>query len=134
MGLKRKQIWVTLFCVYLAAVAFLCFMKTDDLPDMPMMIFGIPLDKIVHFFMFFPYPFIGYETFRPQTDKTWVHLLILAVIFATGIGLAIGTEEIQGLLGYRENDMKDAGADIYGLVWSTILTGIYIRMKQKKLT
>ncbi len=132
MGLRRKQIWTVLFCVYLAAVAFLCFMKTDDLPEMPMMIFGIPLDKIVHFFMFFPYPFIAYEAFEPKGKKRYVHYIILAVIMVTGFGLAVGTEEIQGLLGYRESDMNDANADMLGIICSTIITGIYIRIKENR--
>ena len=35
-----------LFFLYLAAIAFLCFMHVDKLPDVEKFLFGIPADKL----------------------------------------------------------------------------------------
>ena len=49
-----------LFFLYLAGIAFLCFMHVDKLPDVQKFIFGIPTDKVVHFGMFLPFPILAY--------------------------------------------------------------------------
>ena len=58
--MKRKILFISAFCIYLAAVFFLCLMKPDDLPQTELMLFGLPADKVAHFLMFFPFPVLGY--------------------------------------------------------------------------
>ncbi len=132
MKLNKRQIWAILFCVYLAAVFYLCFMKTDDMPQIRPDIFGIPVDKLVHFLMFFPLPVAGYEAFKPKNEKMGLHLLVLTVIYISGIGIAMGTEHIQGLLEYRSNDVNDFHADLIGMTCAAICTAIYIVIRQKR--
>ena len=71
-----------LFFLYLAAVAFLCFMHVDKLPDVQKFIFGIPTDKIAHFLMFLPFPILAYLAYDHLTNK-----LSHAFLFALGTSL-----------------------------------------------
>ncbi len=105
-------------------------MKPDGLPEMSPCILGIPMDKVAHFIMFFPFPILSYQAFMPDTPKKGVHLLVLLVLFTAGLGLAAGTEQIQGLLGYRSEDVKDFYADFIGISSSTVLTMVYILIKR----
>ncbi len=128
----KKPIWIALLCVYLAAVAYLCFMKPDGLPEVRPDIFGIPIDKLVHFFMFFPFPIVAYEAFKPNGQKKLIHITVLMILYAVGLGLAIGTEHIQGMLGYRSEDIKDFYADLTGISCATIMTAVYILAKRQR--
>ncbi len=116
--------------IYIAAVAYLCFAKPDELPKVRPDIFGIPFDKVAHFLMFFPFPIVAYESFRPKTDKKLIHLAVLLILTAAGMALAIGTEHIQGQLGYRSEDIHDFYADIIGMGSSALLTALYILIKK----
>ena len=48
-----------LFLMYLGAIALLCFISGEKIPDIQREIFGIPTDKLVHFFMFLPFPVLS---------------------------------------------------------------------------
>ncbi len=119
-----------MLCIYLAAVAYLCFMKPDDLPEVRPDIFGIPLDKIVHFLMFFPFPIVAYEAFKPKGGRKLIHIAVLMILYSVGLGLAIGTEHIQGMLGYRSEDINDFYADLTGMSCAAIMTAVYILAKK----
>jgi len=131
MRLRKRHISLIAFCVYIAAVAYICFSKPEALPDFRPDLFGIPFDKIVHFLMFTPYPPLAYLAFRPSDEKKWLHLAILTVIFFTGTGLAMGTEKLQGFSEYRSFEMEDFYADVLGMEFSTLITAIFIIFKKK---
>ncbi len=130
MNINRKLIWFLLLCLYVTAVAVLCFMKPEGLPEVSPDIFGIPIDKVVHFMMFFPFPFVAYEAFCPKTKKKSIHIAVLLAMYGIGLTLAIGTEHIQGQLGYRSEDIKDFYSDSIGISCSAVLTMIYILIKK----
>ena len=56
--MTRKQLILAriVFAVYILAVLVLCFGKFESTEDVPMDLWGIPTDKVVHFLMFFPFP------------------------------------------------------------------------------
>lgn len=89
--------WIALLCAYIIAIAYLCFMRPDDMPEIRPDLWGIPIDKIMHFIMFFPFPILAYAAFRPVGKNRMIHLAVLAIILVTGTGVALGTEHIQGL-------------------------------------
>ncbi len=132
MKLNWKLIWTAMLFIYIAAVAHLCFMRPENLPQVSPDIFGIPLDKVVHFLMFFPFPIMAYMSFRPLKRNRFIHLAVLFVMYAVGVGLAIGTEHIQGQLGYRSEDIHDIYADFSGITLSALLTAVYILSKKRK--
>ena len=113
-----------LVVLYLAALAFLCFMHADKLPDMQKTLLGIPTDKVAHFLMFLPFPILAFLAYDHATNKFWSALLFAVLTMAVGAGIAWGTEYIQGMLPYRTRDMADLRADLLALGISTL--GVFI--------
>lgn len=130
--LKRKHISVIILCAYVAAVAVLCFMKGDNIPSMEFSILGIPSDKIAHFMMFVPFPFLTYYTFRTADKIFRKDLTVLLVSLLAGAGFAAGTERIQSMLEYRSGDIMDLAADMTGLLFGCIITIIYMTIIYRK--
>lgn len=113
-----------LFLVYLAAIAFLCFMHADKIPDMQKTFLGIPADKVAHFLMFLPFPILVFLAYDHVTNKVWSSVLFAVLTFAVGAAIAWGTEYIQGMLPYRSRDVADFRADLLALGISTL--GVFI--------
>ena len=123
-----------LFFLYLVAIAFLCFMHVDKMPDIQKHILGIPTDKIVHFLMFLPFPILMYLAYDHLTDKVWRALLFSVVTFLLGALVAAGTEYGQNFLPYRSMDLADFKADLMALAVSglTVLVIDIAHMKTRR--
>ncbi len=113
-----------LFFLYLVAIAFLCFMHVDKLPDVQKFILGIPTDKVAHFLMFLPFPILTYLAYDHLTNKVWSAILFALATFVIGCLLAYGTEYVQGRLPYRSMDIKDFKADALALAISSVFVFI----------
>ena len=113
-----------LFFLYLVAIAFLCFMHVDKLPDVQKFILGIPTDKVAHFLMFLPFPILAYLAYDHLTNKVWSAILFALATFVIGCMLAYGTEYVQGRLPYRSMDIKDFKADALALAISSVFVFI----------
>lgn len=113
-----------LFLLYLVAIAFLCFMHVDKLPDVQKFIFGFPTDKVAHFLMFLPFPILAYLAYDHLTNKVWSAILFALATFVIGCLLAYGTEYVQGRLPYRSMDIKDFKADALALAISSVFVFI----------
>ena len=113
-----------LFILYLAAIAFLCFMHVDKLPEVQRTIFGIPTDKLAHFLMFLPFPILAYLAYDHLTSKVWSAVLFAVCTLTLGLLIAYGTEYVQGKLPYRTMDMADFKADAIAIAISTV--GVFI--------
>jgi len=109
-----------LFFLYLAAVAFLCFMHVDKLPEVQKYILGIPTDKIAHFLMFLPFPILAYLAYDHLTNKLSHAFFFALATLAVGILMAYGTEYVQGKLPYRSMDINDFKADALAIALSTV--------------
>lgn len=129
--MKRKLTYALAFCIYIAAILFLCLMKPDDLPQTELLIFGIPADKIAHFTMFLPFPVLIHLMFLDSSRSRWLDLLILAAAIALGIGAAFGTEYLQALTQYRSSDINDAYADMRGLATGAFMTLLHIIFRKR---
>ncbi|MBR5103193.1 MAG: VanZ family protein [Bacteroidales bacterium] len=129
----RKQISIILFCLYIAAVAFLCFMQGEQLPELPKTWFGIPADKVAHALMFFPFTILGYLSFTSEENTTFQKTVILVILIAVGWGMAYATESIQRLLGYRAYEISDMKADLIGLTAGAFFSGLLIIFSLKKI-
>ena len=113
-----RKIWIfrVLTLLYIIVVAILCFARFSTISPSTPSIFGIPADKIVHFFMFLPFPVLAFFSLRIRHGGVVKTMLLLVLVFIVGCLLAWGTEYIQGKLPYRSMDPADFGADRLGLI------------------
>lgn len=133
--MTRRQLTIAriLFAAYLIAVLWLCFGNFSSARDMPRELWGIPLDKIVHFLMFLPFPVLAFFAFDRFTEKFWASVLWTSVSFLAGCAFAAGTEYVQArLLPYRTGDFADFKADLLALALSSVIVLILDISKQKK--
>ena len=127
---KRRHMAILLFAFYLAAVAYLCFLKPGSIPVLRQFIFGIPTDKVIHFIMFLPYPILAYISFRPDRKGVLTHMLALIAIIAVGAAMALGVERLQIAAG-RNYDIKDFYANISGMAAGAAITLIFILARHR---
>lgn len=125
MALKRRHMAILLFAFYLAAVAYLCFLKPGSIPVLQQFIFGIPTDKVIHFIMFLPYPVLAYISFRPDRKGICAHIIVFAAILLVGAAMSIGVERLQIAAG-RNYDIKDFYANIAGMAAGAAITTVFI--------
>ena len=126
-----KIMMTILFCLYIAAIVLLCFMKTDGVPDVQFTLFGIPVDKLAHFCMFAPYPVLAFQSFHSKDASLRRDIALIAVLAVSGLGLAYGTEQIQGLTDYRSYEIADFYADSIGLTAGTVAVLTQIIFKKR---
>lgn len=130
---RLRKIYIAAFCIYLAAVGLLCFIRPSSLPEMDMnTILGIPTDKVLHFLMFLPYPVLAGLIFISRDCSMACGIFIIAVIAATGTGMAYGTELIQAHTGYRSYEIADFHADVAGMAAGCIMSMIYLTYTRLK--
>lgn len=129
-ALKRRHMAILLFAFYLAAVAYLCFLKPGSIPVLQQFIFGIPTDKVIHFIMFLPYPILAYISFSPDRKEVLTHMLALIAIIAVGAAMAMGVERLQIAAG-RNYDIKDFYANIAGMAAGAAITLIFILARHR---
>lgn len=118
--MNKKRIFFILFILYLAGLGFACFGHFESIPEPQKLIFGLPIDKVVHFSMFLPFPLLTLAAFRSRTTKVWQSLLLTLAVFIVGCILAGATELIQGLTDYRSCDPLDFRADSIGLALGSL--------------
>ncbi|MBO7192562.1 MAG: VanZ family protein [Bacteroidales bacterium] len=124
---RLKKTYIIVFCIYLSAVGVLCFMNPSDIPEIGLQTFlGIPIDKILHFLMFLPYPILAGLSFMNGRIGLVRNLIILTAIIITGIGVSYGTEVIQSHTEYRSYEINDFYADLTGIATGSLLTAAYI--------
>lgn len=111
----RALVFRTLMLLYIFAVMYLCFAHFDSIPDVPRELFGIPMDKLVHFCMFFPFPIFGFYAYDRVTDTPLKAFAAVIILFSFGGIFAGLTEMVQGMMPYRTEDMLDFKADLIGL-------------------
>ena len=132
MKICRRHISVILFCLYILAVGIMCFAKPDGLPAVTFDWFGLPADNIVHFLMFVPFPVLAYFAFVPERYGKSRKFLCIMAIAIMAAAMALMTEKVQGLLGYRSYEIKDLIADLSGTVAGTVAILAYIALKTEQ--
>lgn len=117
----HRIIQKVILLLYLAVVAYLCFGKFEQMPQVNDTFLGIPTDKVVHFAMFFPLPIGLYWAFDWKTGKVWKSLLLVAFLICVGLLTSMGTELVQGLTAYRSKDVLDFAADSISVFASSLV-------------
>ena len=128
-----RTLYIAAFCIYLAAVGVLCFIRPSSLPEMEIKTFlGLPIDKVLHFLMFLPYPVLSGLVFINREQKIPGITAIMLILAITGIGVAYGTEMIQAQTEYRSYEIADFYADLAGITAGTVLAISYIAYTRLK--
>ena len=132
--MTRRQIILAriILALYLVAIGVLCLANFKSTPDVKMQLFGIPTDKVVHFCMFFPLPFLAFFAFDKYTEKAWSSILFTLLTFVSGVGLAALTEWAQSLTPYRSAENGDFLADTIALGVASLIVVIIDIAKQHK--
>jgi VanZ family protein len=100
------------------------------MPSFELTFFGLPIDKVVHFLMFLPFPFLAFKTLDSEVPKHGRRGLLILGITAAGTALAALTEFVQGYLSYRSEDTYDLLSDYMGLGSGIIILIIYLIFKR----
>ena len=132
MKINRQYLYRALFGLYILAVCILCFIKPDSIPSKGFDWFGLPADKVGHFLMFLPFPILSFNAFVKDYGTGTDAFFRLMVIVLAGAAIAIGTELIQKVLGYRSFDLHDFLCDIAGILAGTVVATLFIAIKKRK--
>ena len=120
----KRKLFAILFLIYLCMVCYLCFADFSSVDmDIPLYLFGFPIDKVVHFFMFMPFAFfLYYAVLKDEGKAKWGRrVLSLGVALVPGVIMAAITERVQDRLLYRSCDFMDFRADCCGLLAGALL-------------
>lgn len=132
MSTRLRITFRVLLALYLLLLVVLCFGHFKPSPDIPKVIFGLPVDKVVHFCMFLPFPLLVFLALDKYTTKPWHSVVFALGVFLLGCILAAATELGQGLTAWRSADAKDFRADAIALAISSLVVFIIDITKQKK--
>ena len=125
MSAKKKSTWrrvfIVLFVLYMGVLIYLYFGKFPSFLKLPRTILDIPSDKVGHFLMFLPYPFLAHGSSftgkRKWRDLLFVHL--------SGIVIAFVFELLQSTLAsYRTTDPWDLVANVASISIATLILAI----------
>lgn len=131
MSRRLKHIALALFCIYIIAVLVLCVIRTDSIPELPKYFLYIPLDKVIHFFMFTPFSILGYMSFYPDEKGILRECAILSILCILGAGFAISTERLQAMTDYRSFEFADLTADYIGIAAGAVIVAIQILIRNR---
>ena len=129
---RRHSILKAIFILYIIGLCFCCFWNFRGSIDLGTEWWGIPKDKIVHFFLFFPFPIVFYLAFPKLRNSPRRYLKFSILALAAGLLLGTATEVIQGWSGYRSCDPADLLADFCGMVTAILLLQTYEAFIRKK--
>ena len=106
---KNRIAAIILTLAYLFLIFYLCTANLSSVNTgfLPREIMGIPIDKCIHFIMFFPLPFLSYAAIRGKNHKK-----SLLIAFLCCIAIACAAEFSQGLTDYRTVDKWDLAANL----------------------
>lgn len=128
---KSKIIFIILFILYLAALGFVFFANLDFGAKAAGTWLGIPKDKVIHFFLFLPYPILMYMVFHDSKGKPSGFISFMILVIIIGAVIAGGTEIIQGKTGYRSADIMDFRADCLAIFVSSFFVTLYGAISKK---
>ncbi len=131
MSPRFQNIGKCVLAAYIAAILYLCLASWQGIPGMWKTFLGIQMDKVFHFLMYLPYPFLAFWAFYKGKDGG---LFLLKVLL---VGMAYGgaVELMQALFtDSRSAEWGDWLANTAGMGGSALLIGlgliIYRRRKK----
>lgn len=116
-----KTLFKTLFLIYLGMVFFFSLHTFTESPvDFSWRLFGVRADRIMHFIMFFPFPFSAWFAFGhklKEMSNRYSYLLLLI----SGIAISTLTEFLQKAMPGREYDLVDLLANYSAIITGSVL-------------
>ncbi len=127
---KRVIYRWALFFAYVTAVFILMLITFNPSEvDIPGYLFGIEIDKLVHFTIFLPYTPLAWFAFSFKDDSLRRKMLFLLTLFFSGVTLASLTETAQLLNPARNGDIRDLASDIISVASGTLLMFVYLFLR-----
>jgi len=114
-----------LMLLYISLLCYLLFWHFNSMPEVKI-ICGIGTDKIVHFFMFLPFPILSFWSLDIIPGKWWKALIYTIITYSIGCLLAALSEIGQSYTMYRVCDIDDFQADAMALAVSSIFVLIML--------
>ncbi len=123
----RIAVKLAVLLVYYALVTYLCLGSLDYVSqlDVPHYIFGIRIDRWVHFMMFFPMPLLLYWI-APKRRR----FLALGVSALISLAASATLEYLQRFTPTRFTDPKDLRANWLAVIVMTALIAIGILVRK----
>ena len=117
---------VAVFILYLGALVYLCFGNPAAVFDVPRSLWGIPIDKVIHFLMFFPYPFFAQAAF--YFKNRWRSLVFVII---TGIIFCFAFELLQDkITTYRTSDSWDLFYNVAAVTAGSSIIALFTFFKK----
>ncbi|MBO4571946.1 MAG: hypothetical protein J5699_08485 [Bacteroidales bacterium] len=111
---------IAVFILYMGVLAYLCFGHPTAFFKVPRTLWGIAIDKVIHFAMFFPYPFFAQAAFFFK--NRWRSLVFVII---TGIIFCFTFELLQDkITTYRTSDPWDLSANITAVTIGSAIIAI----------
>ncbi len=125
-----KYTFHAIFYLYIALVLFASLYSFNDTKiDLSDYIFGIRVDRIVHYILFLPYSVIAWLAFG-STLKRYPGKYSKYYILLSGMIISSLTEYLQTLTPYRDFDLLDLTSNYLGIISGSLI--VYILDKYAK--
>jgi VanZ family protein len=125
--MRAKILVVSKIIFYLYLIVLLSLMvftiHTEDI-NVPETLWGLGFDKIVHFLVFFPYPFLLWFAFKKRFEANILRS-IYYIIPISGIAIAIIMEFLQSFNPQRNFDIYDITANILAVIVGSLILILY---------
>ena len=108
---KYRALWVVLFVIYMAGLAWVYFSSGEVSFELPKDLFGIPFDKVVHYSMFLPFPVLFTLALN---FRSWWRTLSISALLAVAIAFLFETLQSR-ITETRVTDPADLNANVLGI-------------------
>lgn len=106
-----RALWVVLFVIYMAGLAWVYFSSGEVSFELPKDLFGIPFDKVVHYSMFLPFPVLFTLALN---FRSWWRTLSFSALLAVAIAFTFETLQSR-ITATRVTDPTDLNANVLGI-------------------
>ncbi|MCK9628882.1 MAG: VanZ family protein [Bacteroidales bacterium] len=114
----------SLFFIYVIGIlSIMVFTIHTEEINAPDYILGIAIDKVVHFIVFLPYPFLLWLAFNKRFSR-YKNLFVCCLVPVTGLIFAIATEFLQSVNPARDFDYYDILANILSIIFASIVLNV----------
>lgn len=128
MKFNIRIVWILVFLLYLAAIAWLCFGNIEPGENIPRTLFGIPIDQCVHFTMFLPFPVLCTLAFK---ERSWWRTLCWSTLAANIIAIVFESQQ-HVINPYRYTQASDLIANLMGITVGLLVMSVIGVATQKK--